>query len=116
MTISEKIELLDKLNVAYNRAHLLKAMAEKKKSSQEIITGFDDRKTKLKEIIDKLLQDIYENLTCEANELAGKIDESNQGLNKNINEIEKDLNTAKNFEKALGYLDDVICIAAGIIK
>ena len=116
MTISEKNELLDKLSICYNRVNYLKILAEEKKSSPDVITQIDRRKNRLKTEIDMLLRDLYTNWIGDAVQLKKSVDNSNKGLNQCITDIEKDISIAQNIMKALGYVDDVIKLAGGLVS
>jgi len=116
MTISEKNELLDKLSTHYNRVNYLKLLAKEKNASPDVIGQIEQRKTKLKAKIDMLLEDLYANWIGNAAQLKKSVDSGNQGLNGCIADIEKDINIAKRIVEALGYVDDVIKLAEGLLK
>ena len=115
MTISEKNELLDNLSVCYNRVNYLKILAEEKGSNPDVITQIERRKSRLKTEIDMLLRDLYANWIGDAAKLKKSIDSGNKQLNGCIADIEKDINIAQKIVKALGYVDNLIKIAADLI-
>jgi len=115
MTISEKNELLDTLSIRYNRVNYLKILAGEKKSSPDVIKQIEQRKNRLKTEIDKLLRDLYLNWIGDAAQLKNSLDSKNKEVNQCIADIEKDIHIAQNIVKVLGYVDDVINIAAALI-
>jgi hypothetical protein len=116
MTILEKNELLDSLSTHYNRVNYLKILAEEKNSSPDVIGQIERRKTRLKTEIDMLLKDLYADWIGDAAQLKKSVDNGNQGLNGCIANIEKDIGTAQQIVKALGYVDSVIELAGDLLK
>ena len=115
MTISEKNVLLDNLSVCYNRVNYLKIKAEEK-NQPDTAAQFERRKSRLKNEIDGLLRDLYASWIGDAAQLTTKLTASNKDLNACIADIEKDIKFAENVVKALGYVDDVIKIAADLVS
>lgn len=115
MTISEKNDLLDSLSICYNRVNYLKVLAEEKNDS-DTASQLDRRKSRLKTEIDGLLQDLYADWIGDAASLKNNIDDNNKKLNDCIADIEKDITIADNIVKAVGYVDQVITLAAGLVK
>ena len=116
MDIHEKNELLDSLSVCYNRANYLKTIAEEKCTGPAIIDRLDGIIKQLKEALDRLLHDLYENWIGDATELTATIAKNNTQLNKSIEAIEHDIQITQNIVTALGSLEDVIKIAAGLLE
>ena len=116
MTISEKNELVDNLSTHYARLNYLKIFAEEKNGSPDAIAQIERSKTRLKTEIDMLLKDLYANWMGDAAQLKRRVDSSNQGLNRCIADIEKDINVAQKIVEALGYVDDVINLAGDLLK
>jgi len=113
MTQAEKNELLDKLSVCYNRVNYLKLLCDEANKPDEA-AQFDRRKARLKVEIDGLLRDLYENWIGNANSLKTSLQNSNNGVEASIKEIEGDIKVAENIVKAIGYIDDVIKVAAAL--
>lgn len=114
MTISEKNELLDNMSICYNRINYLKIISEEK-SQPDMTAQLERRKNRLKIEIDGLLQDLYASWIGDAAQIKTNITNTNKELNRCIAEIEKDINFAQNIIKALGYVDDVIKVAADLV-
>ncbi|MCX7095024.1 MAG: hypothetical protein NTY50_16440 [Methylobacter sp.] len=114
MKPTEKNLLLDALSVSYNRTNYLKALCEEQALTEEA-GQLDRRKARLKLEIDGLLHDLYDNWIGDAKTLNGQLDESNKAVDKAVKDIEQKVKTAENVVKAIGYIDDVIKIAAGLV-
>jgi len=114
MKPTEKNLLLDTLSVCYNRANYLKALCEEQGLVDEAMR-FGRRKDRLKVEIDGLLRDLYLDWIGDANALKNKLDESNKAVDAAVKDIERKIETAQNIVKALGYIDDAIKIAAGLV-
>ncbi|MFZ3091163.1 MAG: hypothetical protein WA240_11145 [Nitrospirota bacterium] len=114
MTISEKNELLDNMSICYNRINYLKIISEEK-NQPDMTAQLERRKNRLKIEIDGLLRDLYATWIGDAAQLENKLTNTNKELNSCIAEIEKDINFAQNIVKALGYVDDVIKVAADLV-
>lgn len=114
MNKSEKNLLLDKLSVCYNRANYLKTLCEEQNLPDEA-SQFERRKARLKLEIDGLLRDLYQDWIGSASKLKEKLDQGNAEVETAIKSIEKNIKTANNIAKAIGYLDDAIKIAADLV-
>ena len=114
MKASDKNLLLDRLSVCYNRTNYLKALCEEQALTDEA-ARLDRRKARLKLEIDGLLLDLYQDWMGDAQKLKGKLDESNKAVDKAVKDIEQKIQTAENIVKAIGYIDDVIEIAADLV-
>lgn len=115
MTSKEKNELLDKLSVCYNRTNYCKILCEEKGKEDEA-AKLERRKNRLRTEIDGLLHDLYQNWIGSAKNLKSKVDTANKEVNKLIKEIEKNIKLTQNIVKFIGYVDDVIKVAAGLVK
>ena len=114
MTIEEKNMLLDQLSVCYNRANYCKMLCEEKEKAEEA-EKLEKRMKRLKLEIDSLLRELYKDWIGSANELKDKIDKSNMEIDKHIQEIKRDIEIAQNVVKVLGFLDNAIKIAGGLV-
>lgn len=115
MTIKEKNELLDRLSVCYNRANYCKMLCDEK-GNKEQAAQCDRRKKRLMVEIDGLLQDLYQDWIGRAEQLKPKLDKANTEIDKLIEKIEKDIECAQNIVKIIGYIDDVVKLAADMVK
>jgi hypothetical protein len=114
METNEKNKLLDELSVSYNRANYLAVLCNEKNKKPEAVQA-ERRKKRLKGEIDGLLRDIYLAWIGDANVLRDKITTNNDEIDKCIQKIQSDVDTAQNIVKAIGYLDDIIAIAAALV-
>lgn len=69
---------------------------------------------KLSDAIDTLLGQVMRDWVVETEAVVGDIDQANVSLQSSIQEIQNGINVAQNIVKALGYVDDVVAIAAKI--
>jgi hypothetical protein len=107
MTPTQQNLLLDHLNVSYNHTCTLKIICEEKDLFDEV-KKLDRHKTFLKKKTDGLLDDLYHTWRGNAEALKGTIDDSNKELGECIADIQKNMNTAGNIVKAIGYIDDIV--------
>jgi len=114
MDLAEKNSLLDDLSVCYNSVNYLKTLAEEKNADPALVDRLDEQKRDLKTMTDGLLQNLYSNWIGEAKELRDSIAKSNGTLNQCVENIQKDEQIAQNLANAVGYIDDVVKVVAGI--
>ncbi len=114
MKPTEKNILLDRLSVCYNRTNYLKALCEEQNLPDEA-ARFARRKERLKLEIDGLLRDLYHDWIGDAKAFSKKLGDSNKDVEKAVKDIEQNIKTAENIVKVIGYIDDVIEIAAGLV-
>jgi len=115
MKTSEKNQLLDKLSVAYNRVSYLLALCEEQGLAEEAVQ-LARRKDRLKLEIDGLLRDISSDWIGQSQAVKKTLTQFNTDIQKAIKDIEKKIKLAENIAKAIGYVDDVIKIAADLVK
>ena len=115
MDLDEKNALLDECGVCYNSVNYLKTLAEEKNADPALIDRLDGQKRDLKTMTDGLLQNLYSDWSGEAKELKGSIDKSNANLNQSIEAVKKDEQMAQNLVNAVGYIDDVVKVVAGML-
>lgn len=115
MKPTEKNLLLDRLSVCYNRTNYLKALCEEQGLTDEV-ARFARRKERLKLEIDGLLRGLYHDWIGDAEALKETMDESNKAVDKAVKDIEQKIKTAENIVKVIGYIDDAIKIAAGLVR
>ena len=70
---------------------------------------------KLSKKVDSLLSALMQDWIGLAKLTIESIKKTNENLQKTIRDINKDVEVAKNIVKAIGYLDDVIMIAANLL-
>jgi hypothetical protein len=114
MKPSEKNLLLDRLSVCYNRANYLMALCQEQALADEA-ARMGRRKARLKLEIDGLLRDLYEEWDGEAKALKTRLEDSNKAIDGAIKDIERKIKGAQNVVRAIGYIDNVIKIAADLI-
>ena len=110
----DKNDLLDKLSVCLNRAHWARLTCEARGRSADA-AKFDKRISRLQLEIDRLIQELLNDWTGSAAKLKDNLDAANAGLRDAIADIEQSVKTAQNVVKAIGYIDDVLAIAADLI-
>lgn len=116
MTIDEKNELLDNLSTCYNRVNYLEILAQEKGSGPDVIAQIGRRKSRLRNEIDMLLNDLYTQWIGDATQLKSNISDNNNNLNQCIAKITKDVSTAQNIVKALSYVDNVVKFASAFVS
>ncbi|MCF7762428.1 MAG: hypothetical protein K9N62_02020 [Verrucomicrobia bacterium] len=114
MKPTEKNLLLDRLSVCYNRINYLKALCEEQGLIDEAVR-LGRRKDRLKLEIDGLLRDLYQDWIGDASALRKRLDVSNKAIDAAVKDIEKKIKLAENIVKVLGYIDEGIEIAAGLV-
>lgn len=110
----DKNDLLDKLSVCLNRAFRAKLTCEAQGRNEDA-AKFDKRISRLQLEIDLLIEDLLKDWTGSASKLKDSLDAANAGLRNAIADIEQSVKTAQNIVKAIGYIDDVLAIAADLI-
>ena len=103
------------LSVCYNRANYLKALCEEQGMANEAMR-FWRRKDRLKVEIDGLLRDLYHDWIGDASALKSMLEKSSKAVDAAVKDIERKIKTEQNIVKALGYIDDAIEIAAGLVR
>jgi hypothetical protein len=114
MTPTQKNLLLDHLTVSYNHICTLKIICQEKGLSDEA-NKLDPHKAFLKERTEGLLHDLYHSWTGNAKALQDTTEDQNKRLGKCIADIQKNIDTAGNIIKAIGYIDDVVKAAADLV-
>lgn len=74
------------------------------------------RKDRLKVEIDGLLRDLYHDWIGDASALKSMLEKSSKAVDAAVKDIERKIKTEQNIVKALGYIDDAIEIAAGLVR
>lgn len=115
MTPNEKNHLLDALSIVYNRANYLKAVAEES-GDKETSAQLGRRMDRLRLELDGLLRDFYHQWIGDAETLNGDILRRNQAIQAHLDAIKDSADRAKQFVEAIGYLDEVIELAAALVK
>ncbi|HOW64394.1 MAG TPA: hypothetical protein P5186_13020 [Candidatus Paceibacterota bacterium] len=115
MKTNDKILLLDRLSVCYNRVNYLIALCKEQALTDEA-NRLGRRKERLKLEIDGLLRDLYANWVGDAKALKVKLETSNQSMDEAIKEIERQIKVAENIVRATGYIDGVIKVAIDLVK
>ena len=110
---ADKQQIIRKLLVVKQDAHSLEISLRFKgrnKQADELAA----KAQKLSEKIDTLLGQVMVEWAVEADEIASDIGQANASLQSSIQEIQNGIDIAQNIVKALGYVDDVVAIAAKI--
>jgi hypothetical protein len=116
MEVQEKNALLDKLSVCYNNARYLKTLAEENHAAPALIDQLSANINLLKETIDGLLRDAYENWRHAAQGLTAALMKNNVTLENSIAEIERHVALAQNIVKATSSLDDIITVGKQLLS
>ena len=114
MTSAQKTALLDRLSICYNRTNYLLIVCEEEGLADEA-AQLARRKARLKLEIDGLLRDLLQSWIGVASVLKAQLDKSNKAVKAAVKEIEKNVKTAENIVKAIGYIDDAIKVAADLV-
>jgi len=114
MNIDEKLVCIDKLSFCYNRIYYLRVLCDEQGRAGDALR-LERRRTRLKLELDELLVSLYQDWMGEAEALQDKLISSNEVINRSIKDIQSQIQTAQNTTKVIGYLDDVINLAANLI-
>ena len=76
---------------------------------------FARRKERLGLEIDGLLRDLLQAWMGQAVQVKSQIDVANRAVDQAIKDIERDIDTAGNIVRAVGYIDNVVKIAADLV-
>ena len=113
-TTADKNALLDKLSVCYNRTSVLLLTCQQQGLNDEA-ARVQIRKDRLDLETENLISNLLNDWIGVATTLGGTIDTSNQRLTQAVADIQGDINTAQNIVQALGYIDQVVGIAAKLL-
>jgi DNA integrity scanning protein DisA with diadenylate cyclase activity len=117
MTIKNKEDkelIVDKLLITKRKGHNLEIdlmFKEMEADAKKVKT----KTNKLSKKVDSLLAALMQDWIGSAKLTIESIKKTNENLQKTIRDIKKDVEVAKNIVKAIGYLDDVIMIAANLL-
>ena len=114
MNIEDKLLCVDRLSFCYNRTYYLKVLCEEQGLTDEA-ARIERRRERLKLELAGLLDSLFLDWMGEAKVLQEKLITSNEGVNKSIIDIQNQIYTAQNVTKVIGYLDDVINLAANLV-
>ena len=108
-----KQEMIQRFLVTKQKAHNLEIDLRFKGKSEDA-DKVAKKTAELSGKIDALLVSVIDNWLGRKDVIIQGIKEANTSLQKSIRQIQNDVETAKNIERAIGYIDDVVVIAAKI--
>ncbi len=110
----DKASIVDNLIITKRKGHALE-IDLMFKGKDEDAKKVKKKTEELSKKIDLLLAALMKEWIGSAEPLIQKIKKTNAGLQKAIRDIKKDVETAKNVVKALGYLDEAVKIATDLL-
>jgi hypothetical protein len=110
---ADKQQIIRRLLVAKQEAHSLE-ISLRFKGRNDQADQLAAKATKLSDTIDTLLGQVMVDWVVETQKIVSDIGQANVSLQSSIKEIQNGIKVAQNVVKALGYVDDVVAIAAKI--
>lgn len=113
MAISQKskLEIIQSLLVTKQKAHSLEISLRFKAMNDEA-DEVSQKAGELSQQIDTLLGQVIDDWFGQTGAILESIGKANSSLQRSIRQIQKGLSIARNLVKAVGYIDDVVSIAA----
>ena len=114
MTLQDKVKIYNKLLASLSKGVKLAALLEEKGETGRL-NDVEQRNDRLAEEAAKLRRGIARTWQGETEKILDDIGDNNERLQDRIRDIERNLAIAERVVKALGYLDDLIEIARGVL-
>jgi hypothetical protein len=109
----KKREIIQRLLITKQKAYMTEMLLRFRGMSDEA-DNVAERAARLSNVIDSMLGKVMEAWTGQVKQIVDSIRGKNTSIQTSIREIQKGVNIAQNTVKVIGYVDDVIEIAAKI--